>query len=119
MPSRTRDSEISRAVTEVHSRRVQSERAASGDQNRTVRSASRRPFSIFRNEIVAQFDIDLAEPWLDVLSFKLVGERLNELLVFRAVGKKDFHPVGDPLGDIIAVHRLEGKTSSSQKGGAR
>ena len=35
-----------RAITEVHSSRVQSERVASGDQNRTARSAARRPCSI-------------------------------------------------------------------------
>jgi hypothetical protein len=93
MPRRVRDSEISRAVTEVHSRRVQSERAASGDQNRMVRSASRQPFLDFRNEIAAEFNIDLANPRLDLLCFKLGGKRLDELLVFRAVGKKDFHTV--------------------------
>jgi hypothetical protein len=34
------------------------------------------------------------------------------------VGKKDFHPVGDPLGHIIAMDRDEGKTSLLAKGGA-
>jgi hypothetical protein len=71
-------------------------------------------FLDFRNEIVAQFDIDLAEPRLDLLSFELGGERLNELLVFRAVGKKDFHTVTDPLWRLSqrngakgrAIHRL-------------
>ena len=98
MPRRVLDSEISRAVTEVHSSRVQSERAASGDQNRTVRSASRRPSSIFATKIAAEFNIDLADPRLDLLSFELVGERLGELLVFCAVGKEDFHPVADSAG---------------------
>jgi hypothetical protein len=50
-------------------------------------------FLDFRNEIVAQFNIDLAEPRLDFLSFEHLGEHLHELLVFRAVGKKDFHPL--------------------------
>jgi hypothetical protein len=31
------------------------------------------------------------------------------------VGKKDFHPVGDPLGDIIAMDRLEGKTRKRRR----
>jgi hypothetical protein len=70
-------------------------------------------FLNFRNEIVAQFDIDLTEPRLDLLSFELLGECLDELLVFRAVGKKDFHAVADTLGHIIAIDHLEGKTSSS------
>src|SRR5271165_3928460 len=50
-------------------------------------------FLDFRNEILTKFDIDLAQPRLDLLSFELGGERLDELLVFCAVGKKDFHPV--------------------------
>jgi hypothetical protein len=31
------------------------------------------------------------------------------------VGKKDFHTVADSLGDIIAMDRVEGKTSCSKK----
>jgi hypothetical protein len=110
MPRRVRDSEISRAVTEVHSRRVQSEPAASGDQNRTAQA-----LLDFHNEIAAEFNIDFANPGFDVFSFKRISKRLNELFVFCAMGKKDFHPVGDPLGQIIAMDRLEWKTSCSQK----
>jgi hypothetical protein len=54
----------------------------SGDQNRTVRSRIAQAFLDFRSEIAAEFDIDLADPRLDLLSFELVGERLDELLVF-------------------------------------
>ena len=35
-------------------------------------------FLDFRNEIVAKFDIDLAEPRLDLLSFEFGGLGLNE-----------------------------------------
>jgi hypothetical protein len=70
-------------------------------------------FIDFRNEIVADFNIDFAEPGLDLLSFELGSEDLDELLVLRAVGKKDFHPVADPPGDIIAMHRLTGRLSCS------
>ena len=69
----------------------------------------------FRKEVLAKFDIDLTEPWLDLLSFELGSERLNELLVFRAMGKKDFHPVADTLDHIIATHRDEWKTAGSKK----
>ena len=55
-------------------------------------------FLDFRNEIVAEFDIDLAKPRLDLLSFKLGSEGLDELFVFRAMGKKDFHRVADAPG---------------------
>jgi len=65
----------------------------------------------FGNEIVTHFDIDLAEPRIDLLGFEFGGERLHELLVFRAVGKKHFHSVVDPLGDIIAIRHDKGKTS--------
>jgi glucose dehydrogenase len=53
---------------------------------------------------------------LDILSFKLGSERLDELLVFRAVGKKDFHTAA-PIrwGQIIVIDRLEGKTSCAKK----
>jgi hypothetical protein len=44
-------------------------------------------FLDFRNEIAAEFNIDLADPRLDLLCFKLGGKRLDELLVFRAMGK--------------------------------
>jgi hypothetical protein len=45
------------------------------------------------NEILTKVDIDLAKPRLDLLSFEIGSERLNELFVFCAVGKKDFQPV--------------------------
>src|SRR5271165_2014292 len=93
MPRRVRDSEISRAVTEVHSktRPIRTRGLRRPKQDGQVRIA--QAFLDFRNEIVAQFDIDLADPRLDFLSFELLGEHLHELLVFRAVGKKDFHPL--------------------------
>ena len=72
-------------------------------------------FVDFRNKIAAEFNIDLANPRLDILSFELGSEHLDELLVFRAVGKKDFHPMADTLGHIIAIDRLEGKTSCSKR----
>ena len=71
-----------------------------------VRSASRRPCLISATKFCAKFDIDLAEARLDLLSFEFGGERLNELLVFLATGKKDFHPVADTLGHIIATNRV-------------
>jgi hypothetical protein len=55
-------------------------------------------------QIAAPLDIDPAEPWLDLLSFELGSGRLDELLVFRAVRKEDFHTVApDPLDQIIAM----------------
>jgi hypothetical protein len=57
-------------------------------QNRRVKSRIAQAFVDFRNEIAAEFNIDLAEPRLDLLSFELGGEGLDESLVFRAVGKK-------------------------------
>jgi hypothetical protein len=50
-----------------------------------------------------------------VRPFKFVSEALHELLVFCAVGKKDFHPVGVPLEQIIAMHGDKGKTSPLAK----
>ena len=89
-PRRVRDSEISRAVTAVHSRRVQSERAASGDQNRTARSASRRPSSISATKLspnsistsqshgsIFSALSSSANVWTNCLSFVLWERRLS------------------------------------------
>jgi hypothetical protein len=83
-PRRVRDSEISRASTEVHSISVQSESAASGDQKRTVRSASRRPSSIFATKLwpksmsishshgsIFSVSSSAARAWTNCLSFVL------------------------------------------------
>jgi hypothetical protein len=88
---------------------VRTRRLRPPEQHGQVRIA--QTFLDFRDEIVAKFDIDLAKPRLDPLAFELVSELLDELLVFRAVGKKDFHTVADPLGHIIGMDRVEGKTS--------
>ena len=42
--------------------------------------------------VVAKFHVNLAEPRLDLLGFKLDCEALHELFVLRAVRKKDFPP---------------------------
>jgi hypothetical protein len=72
-------------------------------------------FLDFRHEIVAEFDIDLAEPRLDLLCFKLGGERLDELFVFCAVRKKDFHPVADPLATLSLRIAMKGRLPASKK----
>jgi hypothetical protein len=68
-----------------------------------VRSASRRPFSISATKILTKVDIDLAEPMLDLLSFELRCERLDEFLVFRAVGKKNFHVFARSAGARLSL----------------
>ena len=86
-------------------------------QDRQVRIA--QAFLDFRNEIAAEFNIDLAETRLDLLSFELVGERLDELLVFRAVGKKDFHTVAPIRWTRLSLWiAMKGRLACSQKGGA-
>jgi hypothetical protein len=104
-PRRVGDSEISRAVTELHSRRVQSERAASGDQNRTAGSASRRPSSIVRYEIVGQFNIDLAKP-RQSSQLSACGEFLHKLLVFRARATRSKRPRHRFQGLAIPIKNL-------------
>jgi hypothetical protein len=61
-------------------------------------------FFDFSDEILAEFDIDLAKPRLNLLSFELGSERLHEVLVFRAVGKKDFHPVAPLRWARLSLH---------------
>jgi hypothetical protein len=75
--------------TEVHSRRVQSEYAASQATKAGYQARIAQAFLDSRNEIATE----LTNPGLDILSFELGGEHLNELLFFRAMGKKDFHAV--------------------------
>jgi hypothetical protein len=65
------------------------------------------------NEIVAEFDIDLAEPRVDLLSFKL-GSDSSNCLSFVLWERKTFIRW---LGHIIAMGRDEGKTSLLAKDG--
>ena len=66
-----------------------------------VRSASRRPSSIFATKLPPNSTSTSQSHGSIFSAFKLGGERLDELLVLRAVGKKDFHPWPIRWGHII------------------
>jgi len=51
----------------------------------------------------------------EIVRWRREKDARRELLVFRAVGKKDFHTVADPQDQIIATHRDKGKTAGSKK----